>query len=160
MSDTQLRGDAACVQDILARLGTLLHALNLGIDRIENEIDYSYPANVQQLLENREWVILDQDALARAVTETPGPVYYGDLDLCDSGGSWEQTGGPWADFLEKRLSDSGAISQPTGKTLANPDRQLTLQVRSALEGDSTDAERDALVAAAEHLGITWQPPAE
>jgi hypothetical protein len=39
-----------------------------------------------------------------------------------------------------------------------PLQGVCLQIRRALEGDSNDAEHDALVSVAEHLGIPWTPP--
>ncbi len=38
------------------------------------------------------------------------------------------------------------------------DAELVAEIRDALEGDSNDAEHDALVSVAEHLGITYTPP--
>jgi hypothetical protein len=38
------------------------------------------------------------------------------------------------------------------------DPALAAEIKAALEGDSNDAEHDALVSVAEHLGIDWQPP--
>jgi hypothetical protein len=39
-----------------------------------------------------------------------------------------------------------------------PLQGVCLEIRRALEGDSNDAEHDALVSVAEHLGIDWTPP--
>jgi hypothetical protein len=153
--DGQLRDDAVWLRDFLQRVSALLPALHRGIERIDGEIDYSYPANLQVLLENREYTILDPTAIVRLVGEDPGPMYYGDLNLCEEGGSWEQTGGPWADRLEQRLIDLGAIRKSAETT---PHDDLAQQVKRALEGQSNDSEHDALVAVAERLGIAWQPP--
>jgi len=35
---------------------------------------------------------------------------------------------------------------------------VCLEIKRALEGDSNDAEHDALVGVAEHLGVDWTPP--
>jgi hypothetical protein len=39
-----------------------------------------------------------------------------------------------------------------------PLQAVAAEIKEALEGDSNDAEHDALVSVAEHLGISWQPP--
>lgn len=53
-----------------------------------------------------------------------------------------------------------ADSKTTDVTYAKPDiAAITAEVRSALEGDSNDAEHDALVSVAEFLGITYGDPA-
>lgn len=157
MIEGQLRDDAIWLRDFLERVSALLPALHRGIERIDGEIDYSFPANLTVLLENREYDIIDPDAIIRLVGQDPGPMYYGDLDLCEQGGTWEQTGGPWADRLQRQLLDLGAIAtrQPE-----QPRSDLSDQVKQALEGDSNDLEHDALVAVAEHLGIAWQPPGD
>jgi len=157
VSHTQLRTDATRVRDVIERVGALLSALNLGIERLEGEVDYSNPANAVILLENRDLNVLDHAAVERLVRENPGPLYYGDLDLCENGGSWEDSGGPWADQLQKQLAELGAISERTDNSGEQVDDDLALQVKRALEGNSNDAEHDALVDVAEHFGIPWQP---
>ena len=86
-----------------------LRALKLGTDRIEQEIDYRDPKHLVSLLENRGCAVLDEQPVTRLVGEEPGPIYYGDIDLCEDGGSWELSGGPWADRLEAKLVQLGAI---------------------------------------------------
>lgn len=88
-----------------------LHALKLGNDRVEHEIDYRDPQHLVSLLENRGCTILDAQAVARLVSEEPGPLYYGDIDLCDDGGSWDLSGGPWASRLEARLIQLNAVQR-------------------------------------------------
>ena len=153
MSHTQLRADTTRVRDLIELAGVLLGALNLGIERLESEVDYSDPANAVALLENRDMTVNDHAAVERLVRQDPGPLYYGDLDLCEDGSSWETSGGPWADRLQEQLTELGAISQ---RTTDQVDDDLALQVKQALEGDSNDAEREALVNIAEHFGIPWQ----
>jgi hypothetical protein len=46
----------------------------------------------------------------------------------------------------------------SSRTNAMPLQALAGEIKAALEGDSNDAEHDALVGVAQHLGITWQPP--
>jgi hypothetical protein len=103
---------ALAIGRIIAHANELLPALlalKLGTDRIEQEVDYRDPKNLLLLLEDRGCTILDEPALARVVDEDPGPIYYGDLDLSDDGRSWDLSGGPWADRLEAKLVQLGAI---------------------------------------------------
>jgi hypothetical protein len=86
-----------------------LRALKLGTERIDHEIDYRDPKHLLSLLENRGCAILDGQAVTRLVGEEPGPLHYGDIDLCEDGGSWESSGGPWASRLEAKLVQLGAI---------------------------------------------------
>jgi hypothetical protein len=158
MSHTQLRADATRVRDVIERVGALLSALNLGIERLESEVDYSDPANAVALLENRDMTVNDYAAVELLVREDPGPLYYGDLDLCEDGGSWETSGGPWADRLQKQLTELGAISERATGHDEQVDDDLALQVKRALEGDSNDAEHEALVGVAARFGIPWQHP--
>ncbi|HEY3830188.1 MAG TPA: hypothetical protein VGL57_13425 [Solirubrobacteraceae bacterium] len=53
------------------------------------------------------------------------------------------------------LKQSNSRSARTG---AMPLQAVAAEIKEALEGDSNDAEHDALVSVAEHLGISWQPP--
>lgn len=86
-------------------------ALKVGMERIELEIDYRDPQNLIILMENRGCAILDQSCVARLVAEEPGPLYYGDIDLCEDGGSWALSGGPWASRLEEKLQRLGALER-------------------------------------------------
>ncbi len=86
-----------------------LNALKVGTDRIEYEIDYREPKHLISLLENRGCTILDRQAVIRLVAEEPGPLYYGDIDLCEDGGSWDMSGGPWASRLEEKLIELEAL---------------------------------------------------
>ena len=89
-----------------------LRALRVGEARIKGEVDYSDPESLMVLLENRECEILDRAAVEAAVAADPGPFLYGDIDLCDDGGTWENTGARWANRLEARLAEQGAIKCP------------------------------------------------
>lgn len=89
-----------------------LRALKLGQERVACLVDYSDPESLIALLENRDCEILDRAAVEAAVTDEPGPLYYGDIDLCDEGGTWENTGARWANRLEGRLAEQGAIKCP------------------------------------------------
>lgn len=86
-----------------------LRALRVGADRIEHEIDYRDPKHFVSLLENRGCRILDEQAVTGVVAEEPGPLYYGDIDLCEDGGSWDMSGGPWASRLEEKLIEIEAL---------------------------------------------------
>ncbi len=86
-----------------------LRALKLGTDRIEHEIDYRDPEHLISLLENQGCTILDRQAVARLVAEEPGPLYYGDIDLCEDGADWALSGGPWVDRLAGKLVELGAV---------------------------------------------------
>jgi len=138
------------------QLAALLRALQVGVDRISSERDYSDPENLVELLENRDCEILDRDAVGRAVVADPGPLYYGDIDACDNGGSWESHGAPWANRLEQKLLEAAAIRRYVDPTEAVD--ALKVEIKKALEGDSGDAERDALVSAAEFFGVHWTSP--
>jgi len=110
---------ALAIERVVAHANELLpalHALKLGKDRIEHEIDYRDPQRLVSLLENRGCTILDRQAVARLVGEEPGPLYYGDIDLCDDGGPWEVSGGPWASRLEDRLVQLGALRRENDQT--------------------------------------------
>jgi len=85
-----------------------LRALRLGKERVEYETDYSDPKNLITLLENRDCVVLHRDTVSRLVAEKPGPIYYGDIDLVE-GGSWGDSGGRWADEMERRLIELKAV---------------------------------------------------
>jgi hypothetical protein len=103
------------IEKIIALANELLpalRALKLGTERIEYEIDYRDPQNLVALLENRDCTVLDREAVARLVAEEPGPLYYGDIDLVEGGGSWGESGGRWADDMERRLVDLGAVERP------------------------------------------------
>ncbi|MGH2904895.1 MAG: hypothetical protein ACRDK7_15135 [Solirubrobacteraceae bacterium] len=103
---------ALAIGRIIAHANELLpalRALKLGTARIEHEIDYRDPEHLINLLENRGCTILDRHAAARLVAEEPGPLYYGDIDLCEDGGSWDTSGGPWATRLEERLIELEAL---------------------------------------------------
>jgi hypothetical protein len=89
-----------------------LVALKLGTERVEYEIDYSDPANLVTLLENRDCVVLDRKAVASLVAQEPGPRYYGDIDLGEDEASWERGGALWANRLEAELIRSGAVIPP------------------------------------------------
>jgi hypothetical protein len=88
------------------------HALKLGKARIDGEVDYSDPESLILLLENRDCEVLDRAAVEAFVAAEPGPLYYGDIDLCEDGGTWENSGARWANNLERRLAEQGAIKQP------------------------------------------------
>jgi hypothetical protein len=45
------------------------------------------------------------------VGEEPGPLYYGDIDVCDDALDWSSSGGPWANRLEDKLVQIGAIKR-------------------------------------------------
>jgi hypothetical protein len=137
-----------------------LRAMKVGTARIDGEIDYSDPRNLTDLLENRGCTILQHAALEHLVKVDPGPLFYGDIDLCEDGGSWEQTGGPWATRIEDHLVKLGAARRDPEPSAPAASHSLPKQVKDALEGDSNDAEHDALVSVAEHLGIDWTPPDE
>jgi hypothetical protein len=103
---------ALAVERIVAHANALLtslRALKIGTDRIEQEIDYSEPKHLITLLENRGCTILDEQGVVQLVAEKPGPLYYGDIDLCEDGSSWDRGGGPWASRLEKRLVELEAV---------------------------------------------------
>jgi hypothetical protein len=89
-----------------------LRALKLGKERVEYEIDYRDPQNLVALLENRDCTVLDHEAVARLVAEKPGPLYYGDIDLGEDGASWCNGGARWADEMERRLAELGAVRWP------------------------------------------------
>ena len=89
-----------------------MRAMKLGQERVACEVDYSDPESLIALLENRDCKILDRAAVEAAVTDEPGPLYYGDLGLCDEGGTWENGGARWANRLEARLAEQGAIKCP------------------------------------------------
>jgi hypothetical protein len=89
-----------------------LRALKLGKARIDGEVDYSDPENLIVLLENRDCEVLDPAAVEALVAAEPGPFVYGDLDLCDHGGTWENSGARWANNLERRPAEQGAIKCP------------------------------------------------
>jgi hypothetical protein len=101
---TQLVGIA---NDLLGAL----HALKLGTERLQCEVDYSDPASLIILLENRDCEVLDRAAVEALVAAEPGPLLYGDIDLCEDGGTWENSGARWANNLEHRLAEQGAIKQ-------------------------------------------------
>jgi hypothetical protein len=88
------------------------HAMKIGRERIACEVDYSDPANLIVLLENRDCKVIDPAAVQALVAAEPGPRYYGDIDVCENGGAWEDSGARWADKLERRLAEQGAIKQP------------------------------------------------
>lgn len=103
---------ALAIGRIIAHANQLLpalRALKLGTDRIEHEIDYRDSEHLINLLENRGCTILDRQPVARLVAEDPGPLYYGDIDLCEDGGSWDMSGGRWASRLEERLIELEAL---------------------------------------------------
>jgi hypothetical protein len=103
---------ALAIERVIVHANELLPALcalKSGTERIEGEVDYRDPQNLLSLLENRGCAILDGRAVTRLVGEEPGPLYYGDIDLCEDGGSWELSGGPWADRLEAKLVELGAV---------------------------------------------------
>jgi hypothetical protein len=83
-------------------------------------------------------IVNDHAAVERLVREDPGPLYYGDLDLCEDGRSWEASGGPWADRLQQQLTELGAIGERSTDHDEQVDDDLALQVKRALEGDSND----------------------
>lgn len=156
MHTNMLKTDAAWLQELGEHLAPLLGALKVGVDRIEGEVNYSDPKNLILLLENRGCTVIDTSAAEHLVRQNPGPLYYGDIDLCDAGGSWEQAGGPWAHRLETELIDLGAARREPEPPGDPADREVARQVKAALEGASNDAEHDALVAVAEHFGVGWQ----
>jgi hypothetical protein len=86
-----------------------LRALRLGKERVEYETDYSDPKNLITLLENRACVVLHRDTVSRLVAEKPGPIYYGDIDLVEDRGCWGDSGGRWADEMERRLIELKAV---------------------------------------------------
>jgi hypothetical protein len=86
-----------------------LRALRLGKERVEYETDYSDPKNLITLLENRDCIVFHRDTVSRLVREKPGPIYYGDIDLVEDGGSWGDSGGRWADEMERRLIQLKAV---------------------------------------------------
>jgi hypothetical protein len=103
---------ALAVERIITHANGLLpslHALKVGADRIEHEVDYREPKHLVTLLENQGLTILDEQAVVRLVAEEPGPLYYGDIDLCEDGGSWDISGGPWASRLIQRLIELEAL---------------------------------------------------
>ncbi len=103
---------ALAIERVIAHANELLPALRalmLGFDRIEHEIDYHDPKHLISLLENRGCTLLDKEAVACLVAEEPGPLYYGDIDLCEDGADWALSGGPWADRLEAKLVELGAV---------------------------------------------------
>jgi hypothetical protein len=61
----------------------------------------------------------------------------------------------WLACLLRRQSE--LLSAPVAE---QPLEGIAAEIKEALQGDSNDAEHDALVSVAEHLGITWQPPDE
>jgi hypothetical protein len=100
------------IERLVARANELLPALGalkLGMDRVEQEIDYSDPKNLVTLLEDRDCTVLDPEAVARLVAEEPGPLYYGDIDLQEDGADWCNGGGPWANRMESKLVEFGAV---------------------------------------------------
>jgi hypothetical protein len=103
---------AAAIERIVSHANELLptlHALTLGRERIEHEIDYQDPKNLITLLTDRGCTILDEQTVARRVQEEPGPLYYGDIDVCDDALDWSRSGGAWADRLEDELVQAGAV---------------------------------------------------
>jgi hypothetical protein len=88
------------------------HALRLGKARIDDEVDYSDPKSLIALLENRDCEVLDRAAVAALVAAEPGPFVYGDIDLCEDGGTRENSGARWADAVERRLAEQGAVKRP------------------------------------------------
>lgn len=103
---------ALAIERIIAHANGLLpslHALKVGTDRIEYEVDYREPKHLVTLLENRGCTILDEQAVIRLGAQEPGPLYYGDIDLCDDGGSWDTSGGRWASRLEEKLIEIGVL---------------------------------------------------
>jgi hypothetical protein len=98
--------------DIANDLLSALDALRLGKERVEQEVDYSDPRHLIDLLEDRGCTVRDREAVTRLVTEDPGPLYYGDIDLSDDGTDWSNGGGPWADRAETRLLAANAIECP------------------------------------------------
>jgi hypothetical protein len=98
--------------DIAQELLGAAHALKLGEDRVKGEVDYSDPERLIGLLVNRDCEILDRAAVEAAVAADPGPFLYSDIDLCEDGGTWENSGARWANRLERRLAEQGAIKCP------------------------------------------------
>jgi hypothetical protein len=96
--------------DLANELLPALSALKLGKERTRDEIDYSDPKHLMALLEGRECEVLDPAAVATLVAEKPGPLLFSDIDQC-AGGTWEQRGAPWANELERRLIELGAVSR-------------------------------------------------
>ncbi len=74
-------------------------------------IDYSDPESLISLLEQRGWIVLDRDAVARLVAAEPGPRFDPATDSDQDAHGWSQLGGPWADRLEARLAEHGAIER-------------------------------------------------
>jgi hypothetical protein len=80
-----------------------------GSDSQDAVIDYAQPAELISLLQARGCTIVDETAVAAAVSSDPGPVYHDSWDIDETGHSWEKHGGPWADRLMAELSRRGAI---------------------------------------------------
>lgn len=68
----------------------------------------------------------------------------------------DKTGCEWVACALRRHIDLLPDQPPTGSgsSLAG----LLDEIKAALEGDSNDAEHDALVSVAQQLGIAWTPP--
>lgn len=89
-----------------------IRALRVGEMRLRQEIDYRKPAAALRLLRDRECEIHDAAAIRRIVEENPGPLYYGDLDLDEDGNCWELGGARWANQIEARAAELGALTPP------------------------------------------------
>lgn len=107
---------ARAVKRIVREANDLLaarQALEIGLRRVKEEVDYSDPKNLIELLTDRGCTILDEDAVGEVVATEPGPLYYGDIELDADGSTWEQAGGPWADRLQAQLVRRGAVIAPS-----------------------------------------------
>lgn len=63
-----------------------------------------------------------------------------------------------ARHFDAEVGDEEPARDPHPRETQAQWNRIAAEIKEALQGDSNDAEHDALVSVAAHLGITWQPP--